>query len=862
MLQAPRSSRPSRLNLRRFLPVAAGTTVFALALFELRHTLARYDFRQVRADLRAVPTADILRAIAFTACGYLALIAYHALAQRYVRRTLAPKRTAFVGFVSYAISNALGFPLLLGASVRYRLYNAWGLSSAEIALIVGFLSVSFWLGVLGVAGAALVLEPGAAPALFGLDAGTLRPLGVVLLLGVAAYLGASIVRRRPLRLLGWEFSVPGPRLAVAQVVVAGIEWVFAAAALWTLLPAHTPGLTFTIFLGAFVLGNAAGVVSHVPGGLGVFEWILLGLLGTYVPPSSLIGVVIVYRVVYYLLPLAGALILLAANELARGSTGLARAARLAGAWVPGVAPTVLSLTTFIGGMLLLFSGATPALPARLRLIANFVPLAVIESSHFLGSITGALLLVLSRGLARRLDAAYFFTVGALGLGIVASLLKGFDYEEAIALTVILGTLVPARRHFYRRASLTSELFSPAWLLMSAAAIGTSVWLGIFAYKHVDYSTDLWWHFAIRGEAPRFLRATVGVTAVLLLFAIQRLLRPAAADPEPTDEATLARIRPLVRASADTLANLALLGDKSLLFSESGNAFVMYAVERRSFVAMGDPIGPPSEREELAWRFRELADRHGAWTVFYQVRMHNLPLYLDLGLSLLKLGEEARVGLAAFSLEGGARRGLRRVVKAVEKEGCTFEVVPEGAAGPLLPALRAVSDEWLAAKRTREKGFSLGFFDDRYLALTPIALVRRGDAIVAFANVWAGAEHEELSVDLMRQAATAPEGVMDYLFIQLMLWGRAQGFAHFALGMAPLSGLENRQLAPIWNRVGALLFRHAENFYNFQGLRAYKEKFDPVWEPRYLASPGGLALPRILTNVSALVSGGLRGVIAK
>ena len=104
--------------------------------------------------------------------------------------------------------------------------------------------------------------------------------------------------------------------------------------------------------------------------------------------------------------------------------------------------------------------------------------------------------------------------------------------------------------------------------------------------------------------------------------------------------------------------------------------------------------------------------------------------------------------------------------------------------------------------------------------------------------------------------------MEYLFVQSMLWGKEAGFHHFNLGMAPLSGLENRQLAPIWNRIGALLYKHTENFYNFQGLRGFKEKFDPVWEPRYLASRGGLALPRILTNVSALVSRGLRGVISK
>jgi phosphatidylglycerol lysyltransferase len=243
-------------------------------------------------------------------------------------------------------------------------------------------------------------------------------------------------------------------------------------------------------------------------------------------------------------------------------------------------------------------------------------------------------------------------------------------------------------------------------------------------------------------------------------------------------------------------------------------------------------------------------------------MHNLPLYLDMGLSLLKLGEEGRVPLREFNLEGGARKRLRRVVRVVEADGGSFEVHRGPEIDALLPRLKVISDEWLAARGSREKGFSLGFWNERYLRSTTVVVVRRQEEIVAFANLWEGAEREEVTVDLMRYTSRAPEGAMEYLFVQSMLWGREAGFAHFNLGMAPLSGLENRQLSPIWNRVGALLFKHTENFYNFQGLRGFKQKFDPVWEPRYLASRGGLALPRVLTNVSSLVSRGLRGVISK
>ena len=140
--------------------------------------------------------------------------------------------------------------------------------------------------------------------------------------------------------------------------------------------------------------------------------------------------------------------------------------------------------------------------------------------------------------------------------------------------------------------------------------------------------------------------------------------------------------------------------------------------------------------------------------------------------------------------------------------------------------------------------------------------REGIDIVAFANVWLGAEKEEISLDLMRQPPDAPRGIIDFLFLQLMLWGSQEGYLWFNLGMAPLAGLETGAFAPFWNRIGRFIFDYGEYFYNFQGLRNFKDKFDPVWEPKYLVSPGGLAFPKILANIASLNSGGFKGIFSK
>ena len=289
---------------------------------------------------------------------------------------------------------------------------------------------------------------------------------------------------------------------------------------------------------------------------------------------------------------------------------------------------------------------------------------------------------------------------------------------------------------------------------------------------------------------------------------------------------------------------------------------MFQVSGRSWIALAGPIGNPAHYEELAWQFREATDRHDARCVFYHVSDADLPLYVDLGLSLVKLGEEARVRLADFNIDTSERAELRHARNRAKRDGASFEIVAAADVPPMMDALKAVSDAWLADKNVHEKGFSLGAFVPNYVAQFDCAVVRVNSAIVAFATIWKSANSEELTVDLMRFTSAAPKGVMDYLFTEMLLAAKAQGYQWFSLGMAPLSGLGQHPLATQWHKLGNLLFRFGDNFYNFEGLRRYKSKFLPEWEPRYLASPGGIGLTAVLIDTTVLISGGVKEVFTK
>ena len=530
------------------------------------------------------------------------------------------------------------------------------------------------------------------------------------------------------------------------------------------------------------------------------------------------------------------------------------------------APTFLALLTAAAGVMLLASGATPSDPMRFLWLAQWAPLVLIEISHFLSSILGLMLVLLAFGLSRRLDGAWMVTAVVLPLAAALALFKGFNWEESVALLAIQALLLPCHEAFPRQAALSRMEITPGWLLSSVTAVVGAGLVGYWSFKHADYANVSWVRMMADADAERAIRAFAGAAILLLAVGIWRLLAtPATPRVMGEDDPDFSRVRAILADGdcSEPASNLALLGDKRFIFSESGKSFLMFGVRGRSWIALGAPVGRRDERLDLLWRFRELADAHAARPGIYGVGPEDLPDLVELGFSIQKTGESAAVPLDSFSLEGRRRETLRRNWRKTGEGGAAFEVIPPGASPELMAELMAelqtISDEWLGHHSGGEKAFSMGGFLPAYVAEFPIALVRCEGRIVAFATLWLTAKRTSFSMDLMRYSNGAPKNVMDFLFVELLQWGRDQGFVAFEFGMAPLAGLEDRPLAPIMSRVGNLLFERGEEIYNFRGVRRYKDKYDPVWQPRYLAAPHKWAIPILLADVGLLSSGGVAGL---
>jgi len=819
----------------------AWLALLAVALFSLHREWGGFHLTELDDALQRIGFWHLLAALVLTALSLGCNASLDLAALRWLGRKLPVGGVLGTAFVAGAFSMNGGGTILGGGSIRLRFYGNYGLEGADVAKITGFLLVVGWLGHALLAGLLMCWSP---PVLPWLPETMGRTIGAVLVLTcmVPIVLTVTGFRGRKIQML------PPWRILLVAMGISTLDWLFAGLALRVFLPVE---VSTPAFLAATALGQALGAASHVPGGVGVVELSISKLAAGMITSPVMAGALLAYRLTYYLIPFMFAVAAVAAREIwSKRHWAKTAVDGTAKAW-SAIAPRLAGMSALAGGFVLMLSATTPMEIQRRAMLEDFLPLPFVEASHFLSSIAGTVMIVVANGLLRRVRAAWWIAVIMAGGGVVFSLLKGFDWEEALVLTVFLGALLPFRSQFHRHAAIWNRRFTLQWWALILSIIGIAMWFGFYTSRHIGYEHDLWWQYSFENDASRLLRGMAGSALIVVFVALAQWLRPAPprVSSPPPDMETIAS---MVAQTPRCASALALVGDKKFLFNNDQSAFLMYGDQGRTRVALADPVGDEEKFEGLYWRFAEQAHDEGMRVAFYQVSAAMVPTCVEMGLRVFKLGEEAMIPLDTFDLSSSAFKKFRKVMNRMEREGWNFEIWQPEVVAVRIGELRSVSDAWLAHHNAREKGFSLGRFDDAYLSRLPVAVMIIDGRVAAFGNIWPGNGRDELSTDLMRHLPDAPNGTMDCLFIQLMLWGKQQGYRWFDLGMAPLSGLESRRFSPLWNRIGGLIYDHGESFYNFNGLRAWKSKFQPVWHPRYLAIQKSWDLPAVILDITSLI----------
>jgi phosphatidylglycerol lysyltransferase len=418
--------------------------------------------------------------------------------------------------------------VLTAGGVRFHLYQSRGLTVGQAALVAGANVFTYAVGLCALAGLVVILHAVVPSRTAGGPPLPGPGMGALLLALVAAYLLVARLRRAPIRVGHREIHLPTGRIALQQLLVSCADWILSSGALYVLLVGVTP-VPYLDFLATFFVAQVAVLVLPIPGGIGVFEAVVLLLRPSRAAAPGVLAALLAYRVLYFLLPLlvAGAVLALRGYRRLRAE---GRPWAALGARISSAAPLLLSLTTLLSGALLLVGGAIPANQRRLAWLADLLPLAVIATSHFLASVVGAALVVLAWGLERRVRLAYQLVRVLFALGILLSLARSLDVATAALFVGVLALLQIAGRYFPRSESLAREPLSWIWIFAIGSVLVTAIWLDAFVLP-TEVSGQVWWRYALEGSVPRYLRAAVGVAVTSVLFGLARLLARSAPPPD-------------------------------------------------------------------------------------------------------------------------------------------------------------------------------------------------------------------------------------------------------------------------------------------------------------------------------------------
>ena len=494
----------------RYLGPILVTCIFVGAIYLLYHKLKAYSIAQIRENMTQISNWRLLASVGLMIINYIILVGYDWLALIAIRKPLPLQRTALVSFIGQAVSYNFG-ALLGGTTVRYRFYSAWGFSLEDIVRLVLMLAVTFWVGALGLCGAVFLVAPPVIPIelLDKMPVKDVRILGAVLLAIALSYLVLCFFIRKPVHIFGKEFVFPPPKIAILQAVVAGVDLIAAAACMYVLLPGDL-NVSFMQFLPSYLMAQVAVVLTHVPGGVGVFELVILHL--TQTPREQVVvAAVLCFRLIYFILPLLAAVLLLAVYEARARKDAL----RDAGRWLSVLSHSIAAWATFGAGVILLLCMVLPVGAESRALMASYIPLPVAAAAHWLGALSGALLLFLAYGLEVRQAVAWRWTLFFLSLGLVCAVLKGFAIGVAVVLFVVLLMVFLAGRRFYRRSFFWESKIPLRWLWPTWVVLGSSSALAWALYSRWLDNVH-WWHMGKGYNTASNLRAVVGVSAVLLL----------------------------------------------------------------------------------------------------------------------------------------------------------------------------------------------------------------------------------------------------------------------------------------------------------------------------------------------------------
>lgn len=817
-------SKEVRSKLLSVLKVVFAVALLSFVIFTLYRELAHINFKETVKAFGKINSLWLVGLFLSGGASIVVMSLYDVILAKTLNLRISILRTIRIGYIVNALNSVIGFGGFIGASVRFLFYKDTTKDKKALVHTISIVLVSMLTG-LSLLSILVVLHIFDVSHIFS-PFPWIRWLLYIVALFLPIFIVVTIVK---------PVQQSEKYLGVYCTIVSAIEWFVAALVLY--FAAYIVGIHIALptFMGIFIIAALSGLISFIPGGFGSFDLVvLLGMKGLGIPEEKIVLAVLLYRFAYYLFPLLIALILSTFEfkdtakrywEDSRLSIPVKDMSSLLASYqkdvlarIPSFSIAVLlmftSLMFFLNNLTIIYDGLYAP---------NHNVYYTIVAIHTCACL---LLLLNTFGVYCGSKRAILFSIisAILIFGVTAYTYASFILLGWLIIIIILLVL------FYRRATVIKRPFRFSKLMLSVLIGAIILFLNHIIITSAFASLDIY-HVEIDTSILRYyFWITIILVAIIVGLIVwwfehrYRVLR--------TDESLEICEDIIAKYGGHFLSHLMYSGDKKFFINEQQDAFVMYRYKNNAYIVLGDPIGNSTSFNTLLESFYKEAKFFGYDVIFYQVTDKYMSLYHNFGNQFFKLGEEAVIDLNHFSTSGKKKRGLRATLNKLDDSGLIFEVLYPPFSNSLLAELKAVSDEWLGDRN--EMHFSVGQFDNFYLNQAPIAIIKNNDnKVIAFSSIMPVCEHETISVDLIRWKLDIDVPLMDGLYLKMLLWAKEQGYSKFNMGMATLSNVGQVQFSFYGERIAGRVFEHFNGLYRFQGLRRYKEKFKPEWEPRFL-----------------------------
>lgn len=529
-----------------------------------------------------------------------------------------------------------------------------------------------------------------------------------------------------------------------------------------------------------------------------------------------------------------------------------------------------ALLIFLLGAVNIFSGITPALPGRMAMLKQVIPMPAINVSVSFVIVSGIILMGVSVYLLRGLRSAWIIAVVLSGISLLAHLSKGIDYEEASIALITLAALIYQRKQYFVRLDkrmARNTIFPALSALFFTFAYGV---IGFYFLQVKHFNADFTFTESVQHTFHSLLMLNTDVVpitnfgkefilslhiigALTLAYIAFVILRPLISRPDVSDEESVEKANGiLAKYGKSSLDYFKTYSDKRLWFGTEIEGFVSFKVSQNYAVSLENPVcKDDSEMSELIIGFDDFARQSGLRTAYYRVPHSSIDTYEKLKKKVLPIGEEAVVDLTTFTLQGKDKKALRNALNKITNSGYQFRASAPPQKDAFLQQLEAVSELWLKQNNRNEILFAQGQFAKEELKNQTILSIENAEGKVeAFVNIIPNGSEGEANFDLMRKTDDAPHGSMDFLFANMFEYLKTNGFRTCNLGMVPLSGIQ--EPGNLQERIMKLAYEKIKRFSHYKSLRDFKDKFDPSWEMMYLVytSPFDLIyLPGALEKVN-------------